>query len=101
MAIGPDGQEAIHVGMASFPHPASSRARPSAPTILDPFHRRAGSRRSLRDCISRLIVSFYLRTLMKYASASTTGMRKPQVLRTGKHSSAGCWGRKGCNPLYK
>jgi hypothetical protein len=33
MAIGPDGQEAMHVGMASFPHPASSRARPSAPTI--------------------------------------------------------------------
>jgi hypothetical protein len=34
MAIGPDGQEARHVGMASFPHPASSRARPSAPTII-------------------------------------------------------------------
>jgi hypothetical protein len=33
MAIGPDGQEAMHVGMASFPHPASSRARPSAPTM--------------------------------------------------------------------
>ena len=33
MAIGPDGQEAMHVGMASFPHPASSRARPSAPIM--------------------------------------------------------------------
>jgi hypothetical protein len=37
MAIGPDGQEDMHVGMASFPHPASSRARPSAPTIVQPF----------------------------------------------------------------
>ena len=35
MAIGPDGQKAI-VGMASFPHPASSRARPFAPTIDEP-----------------------------------------------------------------
>ncbi len=33
MAIGPDGQEDMHVGMASFPQPASSRARPSAPTM--------------------------------------------------------------------
>ena len=33
MAIGPDGQEAMHVGMASFPHHASSRARPFAPII--------------------------------------------------------------------
>ena len=36
MAIGPDGQEDMHVGMASFPHPASSRARPSAPTMMWP-----------------------------------------------------------------
>jgi hypothetical protein len=36
MAIGPDGQEAMHVGMASFPHPASSRARLSAPTMVHP-----------------------------------------------------------------
>jgi hypothetical protein len=40
MPIGPDGQEAVHVGMASFPHPASSRARPSAPTIVDTLRRR-------------------------------------------------------------
>ena len=38
MAIGPDGQKAMHVGMASFPHPASSRARPSARTINETFH---------------------------------------------------------------
>jgi hypothetical protein len=38
MAIGPDGQEAMHVGVASFPHPASSRARPSAPTMVETFH---------------------------------------------------------------
>jgi hypothetical protein len=38
MAIGPDCQEAMHVGMASFPHPASSRARLSAPTINQACH---------------------------------------------------------------
>ena len=38
MAIGPDGQEAMHIGMASPPHPASSRARPFAPTIEQAFH---------------------------------------------------------------
>jgi hypothetical protein len=34
MAIGPDGRESMHVGMASPPHIASSRARLSAPTMV-------------------------------------------------------------------
>jgi hypothetical protein len=41
MAIGPDGQESMHVGMASPPHIASSRARMSASTMNHPMRLRS------------------------------------------------------------
>ena len=58
MAIGPDGQKAMHVGMASFPHPASSRARPSAPTILHRVARTVDGVKAVRMLLRSSFVNF-------------------------------------------